>query len=350
MSLPVHAIEASGLTKRFPAPRRWRELLALRPARHVDALRGVSIAVPRGTVHGLLGANGAGKTTLLKILATLVVPTSGSASVAGFDVAAHPDAARARLGLVVAEERSFYWRLSGRDNLLFFAALQDVSARERRARVDEALAITGLEADASRSYREYSSGMRQRLSIARGLLGSPEVMLMDEPTRALDPPSAHAIRTFVRDRLVKERGTTVLLATHDLLEAETTCDALSLVEGGLIVATGTPHELRRPLGGAARTAITLLPPLASGVRPADGEAVEDLPAGARRLIVPGTPDDVARRVAELVGAGARIAAVEPRDADLSSLFQRLAAAGGPDARSGSEARDTPAAATGAARS
>jgi ABC-2 type transport system ATP-binding protein len=198
--------------------------------------------------------------------------------------------------------------------------------------VDEALEVVGLSTDGARPYREYSSGMRQRLSIARGLLGAPEILLMDEPTRALDPPSAHWIRRFVRDRLAKDLGTTVLVATHDLLEAETTCDALSLVEAGRIVATGTPADLKRPLDRAARTAITLLPPWHAAEAAARADAAvtsERLDDGTLQLVVPGGPDEVAERVTALAAAGARIAAVEPKDADLATLFERLAAAGRP---------------------
>ena len=335
MSESPAAIEVSDLVKRYPKARRWRDMARRRPEEHADALRGVTLRVERGRVHGLLGANGAGKTTLLKILATLVMPTSGSARLLGVDVVAQPARARERLGFVVAEERSFYWRLTGRQNLAFFAALQDLAGAQRDRRVDETLEVAGLGPDAGRPYREYSSGMRQRLSIARGLLAEPEILLMDEPTRALDPPSAHWIRRFVRERLAGERGTTVLLATHDLLEAETTCDALSLVEAGRIVASGTPPELKRPLGGAARTAITLLPPWGHlrarleaepGVSEVSAEPGE---GGTLVLTVPGTPEDVASRVTALAAAGARICSVEARDADLASLFMRLAAAGAP---------------------
>jgi len=332
MTEPAAAIEAHDLAKSYPKARRWRDIARRRPLEHAEALRGVSLSVPRGSIHGLLGANGAGKTTLLKILATLVMPTSGRATLAGVDVVASPARAREKLGFVVAEERSFYWRLSGRDNLMFFAALQDLSGARRARRVDETLDVVGLVTDAGRPYREYSSGMRQRLSIARGLLAEPEVLLMDEPTRALDPPSAHWIRRFVRERLAGERGTTVLVATHDLIEAETTCDALSLVEGGRIVATGTPSELKRPLGGAARTAITLLPPwdaIEEAARHDDAVLAERGPDGTLMLTVPGSPDEIAKRIAELVAAGARVASVQARDADLASLFLRLAASGTP---------------------
>ena len=323
-----HAIEVRDLCKRYRKTRGLREAIRRKPPEHVDALRGLSLDVERGTVHGLLGANGAGKTTLLKTLATLVVPTSGSARVTGIDVERDPAAVRARIGMVVAEERSFYWRLSGRDNLLFFASLHEVTGAEREERVDDVLEVVGLAKDARRPYREYSSGMRQRLSIARGLVPRPEVLLLDEPTRALDPPSAAWIRKFVRERLVGERGVTVLVATHDLLEAETTCDRLSLVDRGVIVAEGTPAELKRPLDRASRTTVTLLPPhdAISAALPGGAE-IQGTPDGLLEVTVPGGHDDVAESVRRLVERGGRVVSVAPRNADLASLFERLAAMG-----------------------
>ena len=323
-----HAIEVRDLCKRYRKTRGLREAIRRKPPEHVDALRGLSLDVERGTVHGLLGANGAGKTTLLKTLATLVVPTSGSARVTGIDVERDPAAVRARIGMVVAEERSFYWRLSGRDNLLFFASLHEVTGAEREERVDDVLEVVGLAKDARRPYREYSSGMRQRLSIARGLVPRPEVLLLDEPTRALDPPSAAWIRKFVRERLVGERGVTVLVATHDLLEAETTCDRLSLVDRGVIVAEGTPAELKRPLDRASRTTVTLLPPHdAISAAPPGGAEIQVTPDGLLEVTVPGGHDDVAESVRRLVERGGRVVSVAPRNADLASLFERLAAMG-----------------------
>jgi ABC-2 type transport system ATP-binding protein len=335
------AIDARDLVKRYPKARKWRDAVRLRPRESVEALRGLSLQVPRGTVHGLLGANGAGKTTLLKVLATLVLPTSGEARVEGHDVLTRGDAVRASLGLVVAEERSFYWRLSGRDNLFFFAALHDLSGPARARQVDELLAVVGLEESARRPYREYSSGMRQRLSIARGLLASPRVVLMDEPTRALDPPSAAWIRRFVRETLVGERGATVLLATHDLLEAETTCDRLSLVEGGRIVAEGTPAELKQTFDRAARSTLTVLPPFTeAGARELfpGAEHAATLPSGAVELTIVGGPEVVADAIARLVAGGARVSGAAARDADLASLFSRLVARKGAEsvARKGAE--------------
>lgn len=325
---PELAVDVRDVVKRYPKTRRWRDMLRAPGAgTSVEALRGVTLQVAKGTVHGLLGANGAGKTTLLKILSTLVVPTEGSARVAGFDVDTESEQVRRRLGFVTAQERSFYWRLSGRQNLLFFAALHDLRGDRAVQQVNRLLDIVGLADDADRSFREYSSGMMQKVAIARGLLGDPELILMDEPTASLDPPSTAWVQDFTREVLVEEQGATVLVATHDLLEAERTCDSLSLVDEGRIVTHGTVEELKRPLGHARRSLITLLDPDATLLEGLEGEGHELLPAAAddtrRRLFGPGADDEIADFVAELAAAGARVIEVRPEEVQLSELFQRV---------------------------
>ena len=325
---PEFAVEIRDVVKRYPKTRRWRDMLrAPRAGESVEALRGVTLTVRKGTVHGLLGANGAGKTTLLKILSTLVVPTEGSARVAGFDVDTESEQVRRRLGFVTAQERSFYWRLSGRQNLLFFAALHDLRGERAAKQVDRLLGIVGLTDDADRSFREYSSGMMQKVAIARGLLGDPELILMDEPTASLDPPSTAWVQDFTRDVLVKEQGATVLMATHDLLEAERTCDTLSLVDEGRIVADGTVEELKRPLGRALRSVVTLLDADQGLLERLEGEGHELLPptrdSRRRSLFGPSEDEKLAAFVAELSAGGARVVEVRPEELQLSELFERV---------------------------
>jgi ABC-2 type transport system ATP-binding protein len=332
---PPPAVLVRDVTKRYPVARPFSRAVR-RPWQREwkDALRGVSLDVPERTVHGLLGANGAGKTSLLKILATLVAPTSGRIQVAGHDVVREADRVRRVLGLVINEERSFYWRLSGRENLAFFAALHDLAGAEARRQVDVLLDVVGLTGDAHRAFREYSSGMRQRLAIARGLLCEPRVLLLDEPTRALDPPSARWIRRFVREHLVAERGATVLLATHDLLEAETTCDRLSLVDDGRIVACGTVAELARPLAAAGHARVELADGggdlaarVGAGWPDAEARVLERTPRLC--LEMPGDPERVASAVRALVEAGGRVCEVRPVETPLSTLFERVAGRDGP---------------------
>jgi ABC-2 type transport system ATP-binding protein len=154
---------------------------------------------------------------------------------------------RAAIGLVSGEERSFYWRLTGRQNLEFFAALYHVPAPVAGRRIDELLRRVGLIEDADRPFRAYSTGMRQKLAIARGLLSEPQVLFMDEPTRSLDPISAQTVRRFVAEYIIGELGRTVILATHSMAEAEELCDRLALVRTGRVVAQGSVDQLRREL-------------------------------------------------------------------------------------------------------
>jgi ABC-2 type transport system ATP-binding protein len=320
---PELAVEVRDVVKHYPKTRRWRDMLRAPTASEtVEALRGVTLEVPRGTVHGLLGANGAGKTTLLKILSTLVVPTEGSARVVGFDVDTESEQVRRRLGFVTAQERSFYWRLSGRQNLLFFAALHDLRGEKAARQVASLLEIVGLGDDADRNFREYSSGMMQKVAIARGLLGDPELILMDEPTASLDPPSTAWVQEFTRDTLVRERGATVLIATHDLLEAESTCDSLSLVDEGRIVKSGTVAELKRPLGKARRSVITLLEPTPEHLAGRDLLPISN-DAQRRSLYGPAEDRALAAVVAELSAAGARVVDVRPEQVQLAELFDRV---------------------------
>ncbi len=217
---PQHGVRVCGLEKSFDG--------------HV-ALRGVDLEVPWGGIVALLGPNGAGKSTLLRILGTTVLPDRGQALVAGHDVVTDPAAVRRCLGLVLGEERSWYWRLSGRENLQFFAALQGLRRPAARARATELLADIGLVEAADRRFDRYSSGMRARLSLARALLCEPPVLLLDEPTRTLDPMAASLFRNEVRRQA--EAGRAVLFATHDLHEAAAVASRVIVMAGGEVVAT-----------------------------------------------------------------------------------------------------------------
>ncbi len=199
------------------------------------ALRGVDLEVPWGGIVALLGPNGAGKSTLLRILGTTVLPDRGRAEVAGHDVVADPGAARRCLGMVLGEERSWYWRLSGRDNLQFFAALHGLRRSAARARAAELLDGVGLTEAADRRFDRYSSGMRARLSLARALLCEPPVLLLDEPTRTLDPVAASSFREEVRRQA--DAGRAVLFATHDLHEAAAVASRVVMMVGGSVVVT-----------------------------------------------------------------------------------------------------------------
>jgi ABC-2 type transport system ATP-binding protein len=209
----------------------------------VEALRGVDLHVKQGEIFGLLGPNGAGKTTLVKILSCLVLPDRGRATIGGEDVR-DENKVKAKFGLVHSDERSFYWRLSGLENLRFFARLYDVPAARIESRIGELLRKVDLVDAAPRRFSDYSSGMKQRLSIARALLHDPPILLMDEPTRSLDPAASLALRAMIRDELKREGGKTILLATHNLREAETLCDRIAILVAGTVRQVGTVAEVR----------------------------------------------------------------------------------------------------------
>lgn len=238
-------VAVEGLSKRYRAPG-WRGVLGTAPA--VTALSGVSLSAEAGRVVAVVGPNGAGKTTLFKILATLVLPTAGTVRVDGLDPDRDSVEVRRRVGLVTADERSFSWRLDARQNLLFFAALHDMSGPTALARVDELIEATGLAGVASRPFRTWSTGERQRLALARALLHGPPVLLLDEPTRSLDPEGALAVRALIR-RQARDEGRLVLLATHDLDEAWGLADEVVVLSGGRVADDGSPADLTSRHGG-----------------------------------------------------------------------------------------------------
>ena len=211
----------------------------------VPAVTGVNLAVPQGELFGLLGPNGAGKTTLTKMLCTLILPTTGTAQVGGYDLA-KAGAIRAMVGLVVSNERSFYWRISARRNLMFFAAMHGLFGKTAVARVDEVLAAVELQDVADRRFGNFSSGMRQRLAIARSLLHQPSILFLDEPSRSLDPTATLHLHELIR-QLMAEQNLTVFLITHDLAEAEKLCDRIALIHQGRIQTIGRPVDLRQQL-------------------------------------------------------------------------------------------------------
>jgi ABC-2 type transport system ATP-binding protein len=232
-----------------PAAVRVEALTRVYPSRKgptVTALDGVDLIIPRGEVHGLLGPNGAGKTTLVKILATVLLPTSGGAWVLGHDVVAERRAVRAAVGIVFGGERGLYPRLSGRQNVLYWASLYGVHGREARARTERLLAKVGLLERAGQRVETYSRGMKQRLHLARGLVGDPDLLLLDEPTSGMDPVAARGFRALVEE--LRAEGMTLLLATHDMVEAEALCDRVTLIDRGRLLVTESPHWLRSRIG------------------------------------------------------------------------------------------------------
>lgn len=239
------AIAVHDLTKRFPVRRGWGEIV-LRPFHHrwATALDGVDLKVRHGEVFGLLGPNGAGKTTLLKILCTLLLPTEGRATVSGHDVVHAPQKVRKAVGYCLESERSFYYRLTGVQNLAFFATLNNLGSREAVPRISELLGLLGLDGAADAPFMTYSKGMQQRLGLARALLTDPTILLLDEPTKSLDPGAATEFRRFLRGTLANGLGKTVLLVTQSLEEARDCCDRVAIMDHGRISFSGTWLEVQ----------------------------------------------------------------------------------------------------------
>ncbi|HHT9138937.1 MAG TPA: ABC transporter ATP-binding protein [Candidatus Wunengus sp. YC60] len=248
-----YCIETHTLTKRYPIIKGYGSLF-LHPfkRREFTALNNVTISIEKGVFFGLLGQNGAGKTTLIKIFCTLVLPTTGKAVVNGFDVSKDGGKIRRLIGCIAGDDRSFYWRLTGRQNLRFFARLNNLTGREAETRINSLLEILEFAPDADRMFKDYSTGMRRKVAIARGLLTNPEIIFMDEPTSGIDPVTARKLRRFIREKLVLEEKRTVIFATHNLHEAEELCDRVAILHKGEIKVTGTISELKKEFASGKR--------------------------------------------------------------------------------------------------
>jgi len=247
MTLPDFAVELEQLTKRFPV-RSVRENGARRRTvqSEVRAVDKIDLSIPRGELFGLLGPNGAGKTTTIRMLCTLLVPTSGRARVWGTDVVAHPEEVRRHLGVVLTGERSVYWKLTGRENLDYFAALYQVPRPVARARIAELLERVELTPRADDLVERYSTGMRQRLALIKAMVHDPPVLLLDEPTTGLDPQAARNIRELIRQ--LHASGKTIILTTHYMEEADQLSERIGIIDHGRIIALDTPQSLKRSLG------------------------------------------------------------------------------------------------------
>jgi sodium transport system ATP-binding protein len=228
-------IEAHNLTKTFRDKKRGE----------IRAADDISFRVSPGQIYGLLGANGAGKTTTLRLLATLLQPTGGSATVAGFDVAREPQKVRANVGFLAAST-ALYGRLTAREMIAYFGKLNGLSDAEVRARIKRIADELDMHEFLDRRCDKFSTGMKQKTSIARTLIHDPAVMIFDEPTLGLDVMTARAIVKFVRE--CRNRGKTVIYSTHVMSEVEKLCDTIGIIHGGKLLAEGTLAGLRATHG------------------------------------------------------------------------------------------------------
>lgn len=299
----------------------------------------MELSVGKGEFFGILGPNGAGKSTLFKVLATLVEPDEGTARVAGHDVQRRGQAVRARLGDTISNERSLYWRLSARQNLELFAALRGLRGREKDRRVEEILDVVGLDDAGRKLVGQFSSGMKQRLLLARALIHRPEVLLLDEPTVSLDPLASRELRSFLREAVGDRLGCTVLLATHDSEEAFGLCDRVAVLDRGTVRAVGPAEDL---LAAHCRDRYTIrLQGLTIGQlrrmeRAGTFRRLELIQNGddwtVMHVEVPGRLDGTARVLDELAAAGASVARCERRSVPLAELLEEIVADGSGEGR------------------
>ncbi|MEW5988369.1 MAG: ABC transporter ATP-binding protein [Chloroflexota bacterium] len=214
--------------------------------RNVEALQDVSLTIEPGEVFGLLGPNGAGKTTLIKCLTTLLLPTTGEAWLNGYRLTQDDNAIRATVGCMLMGERGLYWKLTGRENLIFFGALYHLHPQERVRRTNLIIERLGLGELADRTVETYSSGQKMKLAFAKALINDAPILVLDEPTNTLDLPSARELRSVVRE--LNQQGKTVVYTTHIMAEAETLCERVAIIDRGRVIAVGPVEELKRSLG------------------------------------------------------------------------------------------------------
>ncbi len=324
------AIETQSLTKRFSKDTGWRSAFS----RELDksAVDRVDLQVSQGELFGLVGPNGAGKTTLVKMLTTLIMPTAGSATINGFELTRELDIKRS-VGLVTSDERSFYWRLTGQQNLEFFAALHSLDKSTSEIRSTEMLELVGLQEQGSKPFQKYSTGMKQRLSIARALLVRPQILFLDEPTKGLDPAATQQLHVLIREQLTGEQGITVFLTSHNLREVQRLCDRVAVMNQGQIRACGTMPELRAVLDSQERYQLEI-----QGWNPQLQDIIKgrEIPITVSQIqdentsIKIGPPAELStvNQVIDIVrGAGGQIKQLVSQSANLDEIFTQITADG-----------------------
>ena len=318
----MNAIEVSHLRRTFTS----NIGVIKRSAREIVAVDDISFEIREGELFGLLGPNGAGKTTTTKMLTTLLIPTAGSASIKGFDVVQDADQVRRRIGFIFGGERGLYWRLSGIDNLRYFASLYNVDPGITRKRIDYLLDMVGLQGRGDEKVQGYSRGMKQRLHVARTLLHNPDILFLDEPTLGLDPVGAREFRQVILS--LQSEKKTILLTTHYMFEADALCDRIAVINHGRIIALDTPGGLKSRVSDLNVVEVEtfgLPEPILDRLRNlpfVDALSVEDHDQKQMLLIQTGRG---AEAVPDIMGAidGQRVGRVVVREPTLEDAYVRL---------------------------
>jgi len=291
----------------------------------VQALDDVSLSIDDGEVFGLLGPNGAGKTTLIKCLTTLLLPTSGSAWINGYDVLHQEDFVRASIGCMLMGDRGLYWKLTGRENLDYFGALYHVPREVRRKRIEDLITLLKLNDFVDRTVETYSAGQRMILAFAKALVNDAPILILDEPTVTMDVPTARELRHIVKE--LNRQGKTILYTTHLMHEAEELCERVAIIDHGKIIALGTTADLKASI--ATEDVVQLegiFPELTirrmraiPGVREVSVTATDagltklDVACENSRLMLP-------RIIDAVTGNGASVQVIRPKEVTLEDVF------------------------------
>lgn len=244
-----HIIQISHLSKYFRQPKSLFDLMKkpFKKTALVTVLSNINLTINKGEIFALLGPNGAGKTTLIKTLCALILPDQGKITVSGYDLLKQERLAKTKIGLAVGEERSLYWRLTGRQNLQFFGAMYNIPKIKLNNKIKELNSILEID-DLDKLFENYSAGMKNRIGLARCLINDPEIIFMDEPTKSLDPGAANKFRIFIKETLVKKLAKTVFFATHQIDEAAELAERIAIISQGRIKAQGKIEDINIHLG------------------------------------------------------------------------------------------------------
>ncbi|HID94858.1 MAG TPA: ATP-binding cassette domain-containing protein [Candidatus Latescibacteria bacterium] len=311
------AIEVRDVIKRFRKGKKFRK-------KEIVAVDRVNLSIEEGELFGLLGPNGAGKTTLIRCLCTLLIPDAGEIRIFNRDIFANPLWARRQIGVLTSGERTMYWKLSGRDNLNYFGALYGLSQKERDKRIDFLMELLSLKEFERERVERYSSGMRQKLALARTLLHDPKILLFDEPTLGLDPQFSRFIRGFIKEELSHRQGKTILLTTHYMDEADELCDRIAFMNSGKIAETNTsdgfkntiPHKevLELRCHGLVDADLLERMPFVEKVSVFSKDGVSKI-----KIITP-KGEEILSDVIELLRGGNRILSVDLKEPSLEDVF------------------------------